>query len=229
MSWLAKNSGLTRYDDQDFFYIRKPHDVPSVRGFQLSFFEVLDDYIVTHDDELTGLLLSNQQHFGIDSEWGLCNRLDTPTAGLLYFAKSRLIHDSYRSLQKTWSLIKHYLATATGRIDTDRLIARDMAHHPHLDDRMITAHCGQTAHRGRRQQGWTQLEPLSYDADHNHTHVAITIAGGVRHQIRIHCASMGSPLVGETLYGTSKNRQPDTYLHLWCIWHQKIKVSNSVI
>lgn len=220
MSWLANISKLTRYDDIDFFYIWKPHDVPSVRGFRLSMFEVLEEYIQTHDDALTTLLRQNQEEFSLEGEWWLCNRLDVPTAGLLYFAKSQEVFNQYRAVQAEWGLIKHYTGTIVGRLDETRIIARDIAHHPHLRDRMIVANNNKMAHSGTWQHWWTQLEPLAYDIEKNQTSVLIMISGGVRHQIRIHCASIGSPLVGETLYGTKHNRQVADHLQLFCVGHQ---------
>lgn len=221
MSWLANTSKLTRYDDTDFFYIRKPHDIPSVRGFRLSMFEILEEYIQTHDDEFTRLLCQNQGEFGLESEWWLCNRLDIPTAGLLYFAKSQKVFDQYRAAQVDNTLVKYYTGTIVGRLDETRIIARDIAHHPHLEDRMVVANKHEiVAYSGTWQHWWTQLKPLEYNKEKNQTSVLIMISGGVRHQIRIHCASIGSPLVGETLYGTKNNRQVADYLQLFCVGHQ---------
>lgn len=220
MSWLANAHKLIRYDDSHFFYIWKPHDIPSVRGFRFSMFELLEEYIQTHDDELTTRLYQNQHMFGLDSEWWLCNRLDVPTAWLLYFAKSANAFMTYHQAQKNGKLIKHYTWSIVGHIKMDTIIARDIAHHPHLPEKMVVKHTKKTtAHRGKRQQWRTQLQPLVYDNKDNQTHVLITIHGGVRHQIRTHCASIGSPLVGETLYGTKHNRKHTDYLQLFCVGH----------
>ncbi|USN56243.1 MAG: hypothetical protein H6766_04120 [Candidatus Peribacteria bacterium] len=62
-----------------------------------------------------------------------------PTAGLLYFAKSQEIFDTYRQAQAEGKLIKYYTGTIVGRLDQTKIIARDIAHHPQLDDRMVVA------------------------------------------------------------------------------------------
>jgi len=41
-----------------------------------------------------------QSHFTKDNEYGLLNRLDNDTAGLLYFAKDPIIKDQWKQLQK---------------------------------------------------------------------------------------------------------------------------------
>lgn len=73
----------------------------------------MDEYVAIHDNTLTQLIKQNQEIFGVDSERGLCNRLDTPTAGLLYFAKSQDIFDTYRQAQTDGTLVKYYLGTIT--------------------------------------------------------------------------------------------------------------------
>ncbi len=115
-------------------------------------FEILEEYIQTHDDDLTTLLRQNRDIFGCDSEQGLCNRLDTPTAGLLYFAKSEEVFGQYRQAQVDNTLVKYYTGTITGKLYETRLIGWNIGHHPHLDDRMVVASGTKSvAHRGKWQ------------------------------------------------------------------------------
>lgn len=73
----------------------------------------MDEYVTTHNNTLAQLIKQNQRTFGVDSERGLCNRLDTPTAGLLYFAKTQETFDTYRQAQANGTLVKYYLGTIT--------------------------------------------------------------------------------------------------------------------
>jgi 23S rRNA-/tRNA-specific pseudouridylate synthase len=48
--------------------------------------------------------------FSRDEEYGLLNRLDTDTSGLLYFARSREVYEQYRAWQRGEIIQKYYLA-----------------------------------------------------------------------------------------------------------------------
>ena len=52
--------------------------------------------------------------FSRQQEYGLLNRLDTPTAGLLYFAHDYDVYATYRKQQKKGEVIKHYFALVQG-------------------------------------------------------------------------------------------------------------------
>ena len=49
-------------------------------------------------------------------EYGLLNRLDTDTSGLLYFARSRDIYIKFRDLQNAGKVEKYYLAQVWGDV-----------------------------------------------------------------------------------------------------------------
>ena len=54
--------------------------------------------------------------------------------------------------------------------------------------------------RGKAHEVETVIETLYYDSQTNSTTCKILIQKGIRHQIRIHTASMGHPIVGDKLY-----------------------------
>lgn len=54
--------------------------------------------------------------FSRDEEWGLLNRLDTDTSGMLYFARSREVYEQWRERQRAGKVKKWYLAQVEGKI-----------------------------------------------------------------------------------------------------------------
>jgi len=63
--------------------------------------------------------------------------------------------------------------------------------------------------RGKEHDVSTQVDILAYNPQTNLTTILATITRGIRHQIRVHLAANGAPIVGDDLYGKRTD-----YLHL---------------
>ena len=63
--------------------------------------------------------------------------------------------------------------------------------------------------RGKEHDVSTQIDILGYDTRNNLTTILATITRGIRHQIRVHLAANGTPIIGDDLYGKRAD-----YLHL---------------
>ena len=70
-------------------------------------------------------------------------------------------------------------------------------------EKMIAIRNPQDIRLGRSQQHHvsTQLDILQYDKESNVTTILATITRGIRHQIRVHMASNGTAILGDSLYG----------------------------
>ncbi len=140
-------------------------------------------------------------HLRHRSEWGPggyfptpCHRLDRETSGLVLFAKSRRVR-SELSLQFEERLVrKRYLAVVEGRPDeTSGVIDAALGPAPssEVDMKVGLVPGGQEARtewrvvRSIGDVSLLELEPKT----------------GRRHQLRVHMASIGHPLVGDKLYG----------------------------
>jgi 23S rRNA pseudouridine1911/1915/1917 synthase len=71
--------------------------------------------------------------------------------------------------------------------------------------------------RWKEHQVTTQIEVIRYDPQKDISTLLVMISKGIRHQIRVHLASQGHPIIWDMLYGKKEN---EGYLHLRSIGFQ---------
>lgn len=182
------------YQNSDILLIRKPHGIASSWGQEESVLDIIKKY--GPDDNLRSHQISV---FGEEGEYGLLNRLDNVTSGLLYFARSYEAKAEYMHLQEQWWITKTYYAQVYGipKAQFGR-ITTPIYHHRDDATRMTT-----DPEKGR----WKAQEVITYWEKLLHCDLLkIHITSGCRHQIRCHLASIGHPIVGDRLYMSKKQR-----------------------
>lgn len=132
-------------------------------------------------------------------EGGLVHRLDNNTSGLLIFARHTDSHALFRRLITENQIKKSYLALAQGNIANKLVLNLPIAHHPKNKSKMLVVKAETKFFRGQPRSATTTVEPIAWGQ--NATLVRVEIQGGRRHQIRIHLADAGYPLIGDELYG----------------------------
>lgn len=160
---------------------------------------------------LNGLLAADAQAAQLPRA-GIVHRLDKDTSGLMVVARTRAAMDALVALIAQRDVSRQYLALAhrpwrgPSPRQIDAAIGRDPANRLRMAAVDLAMSPGKTA--------WTSVEPLvSGDA---FCWVRCTLGTGRTHQIRVHMASIGHPLVGDSLYGGAPagdlHRQA---LHAW--------------
>ncbi|RJQ77962.1 MAG: RluA family pseudouridine synthase [Desulfobacteraceae bacterium] len=124
---------------------------------------------------------------------GIVHRLDKDTSGVLLVAKNEHAHQSLARQFKERSIYKRYLALVTGTLkQSSGIIDRPVARHSSDRKKMAVV-----AHGGREAVTlWRVIERLA-----GATMLEVELKTGRTHQIRVHCHSMGYPIVGDPVYG----------------------------
>ena len=141
---------------------------------------------------------------GLAHRPGIVHRLDRDTSGLLVVAKSEQAYAELSRQVRMRELWRNYLALAWGRIAADRLII-DVPLGRHMRDRKRMAAVPQVAAGRRIRAATTDVRVLERFEDM--TLVEARLATGRTHQIRVHLAHQGHPVVGDRTYGLRRARQ----------------------
>ena len=159
---------------------------------------------------VNGLLYHCQEIEGVGEEIrpGIVHRLDKDTSGIMVVAKTEKSHRLLVDAFKARSVDKEYLALVHGtfRQSSGRIVA-PIGRHPVSRQKMTVVEEG----RGRYAvSNWELVE--KFDSGVNL--IRVHIETGRTHQIRVHMASLGHPVAGDTLYGRARhNRFPRQMLH----------------
>ena len=122
---------------------------------------------------------------------GIVHRLDKDTSGLLVVAKSEVARMQLIEQLRTRSLTREYLAVVNGVMIAGGDIDAPIGRHPRQRIRMSVSARGKPAISRYRVKA-------RYRA---HTLVQVHLQSGRTHQIRVHMAHIGFPIVGDPLYG----------------------------
>ena len=127
---------------------------------------------------------------------GLVHRLDSGTSGLLVAARARAAHRALRAALRARAVEKRYLAWVAGdasALDGAR-VALPLAHDSRDRRRMVPAAAGMRA--------WpAETSVMVVSTGRARSLVEATIRTGVTHQVRVHLAARGHPVLGDFLYG----------------------------
>jgi len=142
---------------------------------------------------------------------GIVHRLDRDTSGLLVVAKNEAALAALARQWKERQVEKGYLALVHGRLEPpegviDAPIARDPRHR----QRMAVVEGGRAARTAYRVQRYLRGGPSGRDA---YSLVEVAPSTGRTHQIRVHFAALGHPLVGDRVYGRPSAVLGRQFLH----------------
>ncbi len=137
-------------------------------------------------------------------EGGLVHRLDWSTSGLLLAARNRQTYGQLRGMFSAGKVVKTYLALVSGEITEPGRIELAIHTMPGDRTRMKVVMEGDLLKGQYAESEYAPVQSLG-----EYTLVRVTCRTGRRHQVRVHMAALGHPLVGDQLYGGPQEEGTD--------------------
>ena len=192
------------YEDGDVIVVNKPrgmvvHPAPGHPD------GTLVNALLWHcGDSLSGI--------GGEKRPGIVHRIDKDTSGLLIAAKNDFAHQALSAQLADRSLSRVYEAVARGGFREDSgTVDRPIGRHPADRKRMAVT-------EKNSRPAVTHWEVLARYS--GYTHIRCILETGRTHQIRVHMASIGHPLLGDGVYGAPS---PEKGLAGQCLHARRLK------
>jgi len=194
----------------------QPENIPLTIVFEDDYLLIVNKQkgLVVHPSEsyptgtLVNALLNYTEELAIkagEHRPGIVHRLDKDTSGLLIIAKT---NEAYEHLSKQLinrTIIRKYQTIVHGSMKHDQgTIDAPIRRHPKKRQQMAIITDG--------RQAITHFKVLERIA--NYTHIECQLETGRTHQIRVHLAHIGHPIVGDPVY-----RRKKSFIHLGQILH----------
>ncbi|MEO1377301.1 MAG: RluA family pseudouridine synthase [Cyanobacteria bacterium J06635_10] len=151
---------------------------------------------------------------------GIVHRLDKDTTGAIAIAKTEIAHHSLQAQLKAKTARREYLGVVYGATKEEcGTINLPIGRHPKERKKMAVV----PVEKGGREAitHWQIKERLG-----NYTLMHFQLETGRTHQIRVHCAHIGHPIVGDSVYSSGRSvgvNLPGQALHAW-----KLKLQHPV-
>jgi 23S rRNA pseudouridine1911/1915/1917 synthase len=198
------------YEDQDLLVVDKPagltvHPAPGHAR------HTLVNALLAHCADLSGV--------GGVLRPGIVHRLDKDTSGLILVAKNDRAHAGLSRQLKERTVEKVYLALVRGRMERpEGVIEGAIGRDPRNRKRMAIVEGGRAARTAYRVREFLDGTTL----------VEVAPSTGRTHQIRVHLAAAGHPIVGDALYGKPSDIIGRQFLHAYRIAFRHPADSRSV-
>ncbi|UDG81269.1 Ribosomal large subunit pseudouridine synthase D [Candidatus Profftia lariciata] len=179
-TWKPQNIPLNIiYEDNDIVVIYKPHNL------------VVHPGAGHKNDTMLNALLYHYPYSVHLPRAGIVHRLDKNTTGLMVVAKNLIAQTNLIQALQRCKITREYEAIAMGIMTTGSKTIKDpIARHPIKRTHMTVSHLGKPAITHYRIMEKFRM----------HTRLCLRLETGRTHQIRVHMAHIGYPLVGDNIY-----------------------------
>ncbi len=197
------------YEDDDLIFIDKPAFFPveqTITGNRANLHDAVVDYLWKRNPELR-----NPPYVGI------MHRLDRTTSGVILFTKNRSVNKEISDLFQSHDFIKKYYAVVEKPPRHAELVTASPftveLFMGRVSPKSQTAKWGEVPQSRGGLYSKTEFRVLKEITIENRPCLLLecTLFTGRTHQIRVHLASRGLPILGDTLYGGSPAKR--IYLH----------------
>ena len=177
------------YEDADIVVVNKPRGMV-VHPAAGNWTGTLVNALMFHcGDSLSGI---NGEH-----RPGIVHRIDKDTSGLLVVAKNDSAHQSLAAQIAAHTAYRGYEAIVVGSPRVEQgTVDKPIARHKTDRKRMAIVEGGREA-----ITHYTVIKRYR-----GYTHMAFQLETGRTHQIRVHMAAIGHPIIGDPVYGLKKDR-----------------------
>lgn len=177
------------YEDKDILIVNKPKDMV-VHPAPGHYSGTLVNGIMYHCKDLSGIN-------GVMRP-GIVHRIDKDTTGLLIICKNDICHNNIAEQLKVHNIERTYHAICVGNIKDDEgvidaPIGRDVKDRKKM-----------SINRVNGKDAVTHYKVLERFGDY--TYIRCNLETGRTHQIRVHMASIGHPILGDAIYGSESKR-----------------------
>ena len=166
------------YEDEALLVVNKPQGL------------VVHPAAGHRDDTLLNGLLHHWPPLATLPRAGIVHRIDKDTTGLLVVAKTLPAHSSLVAQMQAKTVFREYEAITYGVMTGGGMVDEPIGRHPTQRVKQAVHHAGKDAVTHYRV----------IERFRAHTHVRVQLETGRTHQIRVHMAHIGYPLLGDQVY-----------------------------